>query len=79
MHMNTTLLMPLTALVSPALSRSAAAIPEIKDRALKDLASIGRLWATIPGDLIIVVLWSTAGLVLTALLASFGFIGGVAP
>jgi hypothetical protein len=69
MHMNMTSFMGV-ATPAPLANRIAAPVHQIRARALKDRPFTASL---VPGDLMIVCLWSTAGLVLTGLLASLGF------
>jgi hypothetical protein len=76
MHMTTRFLMRFATLVPLALSRIAAPGYKVRKRALESQTTYGRFSAQgahIPSDLIIVCLWSTVGLALTALLACLGF------
>ena len=58
-----------------ALSENGIAAPalQIRARASKDRPLKAEKDGLVPGDLMIVCLWSTAGLVLMGLLASLGF------
>jgi hypothetical protein len=76
MRMNTTFWMSFVTPGSPVLSRVIAPIYDLRERALKNRTTFGKFsaqGARVPGGLIVVVAWSTIGLVLTGLLASFGF------
>jgi hypothetical protein len=72
MHMNMTSFMGV-ATPAPLANRIAAPVHQIRARALKDRPFSAQKGSLVPGDLMIVCLWSTAGLVLTGLLASLGF------
>jgi hypothetical protein len=68
--------MPFATLVALALTRIAAPTQEVRKRGSESRTTFGRFSARgthIPGDLMIVCLWSTVGLVLTALLACLGY------
>jgi hypothetical protein len=70
---NTTFSMPFATVISLALNSIAGPIHEIRRR---NRATFGRFSSEgthITGNLTIVCLWSTAGLVLMGLLASLGF------
>ena len=74
--MTTMFLMRFPTLVLLALSRVAAPAHKARKRALVSRTTSARFSARgahMPGDLMIVCLWSTVGLVLTALLACLGF------
>jgi len=58
---------------APLANRVAVPVHEIRARALKDRLFSAQKGSLVPADLMIVCLWSTAGLVLTSLLASLGF------
>ena len=58
---------------APLANCIATPIHQIKARALKGRPFNAEKNSLVPGDLVIVCLWSTAGLVLTGLLASLCF------
>jgi hypothetical protein len=60
------------AVPAPPANRIAAPVHQMRPRALKARALSAEKSGLDYGDLIIVCLWSTAGLVLTGLLASLG-------
>ena len=58
---------------APLANRITAPVHQIRARALKARPFSAEKGSLDRGDLVIVCLWSTAGLVLTGLLASLGF------
>ena len=58
---------------APLANCIAGPVHQIRARASKDRPLKAEKDGLVPGDLMIVCLWSIAGLVLTALLASLGF------
>jgi hypothetical protein len=72
MHMNMRAFIGV-ATPAPLADRIAGPVHQTRARALKDRPFKAEKDSLVPGDLMIVCLWSTAGLVLTGLLASLGF------